>query len=82
MRRRRRAACPVAPPSNSSRAGAAGDAEPLLAAVRGLPACEALRTTRRLHMAKRQTKKADTKRKGVVADDARDEANKRRFTSP
>jgi hypothetical protein len=33
-------------------------------------------------MAKRQTKKADTNRKGVVADDARDEANKRRFTSP
>ena len=31
-------------------------------------------------MAKRQTKKADTKRKGAVADDERDEANKRRFT--
>ena len=31
-------------------------------------------------MPKRQTKKADTKRKGAVADDERDEANKRRFT--
>ena len=32
-------------------------------------------------MAKRQAKTSDTKRKGVVAGEARDEANKRRFTS-
>ena len=30
-------------------------------------------------MAKRQTNKGDTKRKGAVADNDRDEANKRRF---
>jgi len=30
-------------------------------------------------MAKRQTKRDDSKRKGAVADDPRDEANKRRF---
>jgi len=30
-------------------------------------------------MAKRQTRRSDTKRKGAVADEQRDEANKRRF---
>jgi hypothetical protein len=30
-------------------------------------------------MAKRQTRRSDTKRKGVVADEQRDETNKRRF---